>query len=63
MHSTKITSLLRCHCFEFTLDGRAGGRAVAEQVDRLNHPHAISLWEHGHGSHGFLSSCKSGLSK
>ena len=33
MRTTRVTSSLRCHCFELTLEGRAGSRGLAEQVD------------------------------
>ena len=61
MRTTRITNSLRCHCLEFTLEGRAGGRGVAEQADRLNHPHPISLGDHGYSSYRALRSCKSGV--
>ena len=61
MRTTRITNSLRCHCLEFTLEGRAGGRGVAEQADRLNHPHQISLGDYGHRTYRFLRSCKSGV--
>ena len=61
MRTTRITSALRCHCFEFTLEGRAGGRGVAEQADRPNHPYPISLGDHGYRAYRFLRSCKSGV--
>ena len=61
MRTTRITNSLRCHCLEFTLEGRAGGRGVAEQADRPNHPHQISLGDHGHSSYRFMRSCRSGV--
>ena len=61
MRTSRITSSLRCHCFECTLEDIAGGRGVAEQADRLNHPHPISLGDHGHRAYRSLRSCKSGV--
>ena len=61
MRTTRLTSSLHCHRFEFTLEGRAGYRGVAEQVDHINHPHAISLGDHGHRTYRSLRSCKSGV--
>ena len=61
MRTTRITSALRSQCFEITLEGRTGGRGVAEQVDHLNHPPPISLGDHGYRSYRFLRSCKSGF--
>ena len=61
MRTTRITSSLRCLCFEITLEGRAGGRGDAEHGDRPNHPHPISLGDHGHRTYRSLRSCKSGV--
>ena len=61
MRTTRITSALRSHCFEITLEGRTGGRGVAEQVEHLNHPPPISLGDHGSRSYRFLRSCTAGI--
>lgn len=33
--------------FKFTLEGRAWGWGVAEQIDGLNHPHPVSFRQRG----------------
>ena len=42
-------------------EGRADDWGVAEQDDPLNHPHPISLGDHGYRAYRFLRSCKSGV--